>query len=99
VCQPGCGNRRRAVRPKGALDGCPTLIGLGLSDEVVPAKTVYAIANHLAGPHEIMEFPVSHSRHPDERLWRRFEARWVELAAHWVPPAFGEVRTPHPWRE
>lgn len=51
---------------------CPTLIGVGLSDEVVPAKTVYAIANHLGGPCEVMEFPVSHTTLPEERLWRKF---------------------------
>jgi cephalosporin-C deacetylase len=76
---------------------CPTLIGLGLHDEVVPAKTVYAIANHLSGPHEIMEFPVSHSDHPEEQLWGRFEAKWMELAAQGVPGDFGKVRTSHPW--
>jgi cephalosporin-C deacetylase len=76
---------------------CPTLVGLGLHDEVVPAKTVYAIANHLHAPHEIMEFPVSHSDHPDEQLWRRFEAKWMKLAAHGVSPDFGEIRTSHPW--
>jgi cephalosporin-C deacetylase-like acetyl esterase len=78
---------------------CPTLVGLGLKDHVVPAKTVYAIANHLAGPHEIMEFPVSHSDHPDEQLWRRFEAKWMKLATHGIPPGFGDVRTSHPWEE
>jgi cephalosporin-C deacetylase len=59
---------------------CPTLLGLGLQDDVVPAKTVYAIANHLTGPVELMEFPVSHSNHPDERRWSEFEARWMQLA-------------------
>jgi cephalosporin-C deacetylase len=78
---------------------CPTLVGLGLEDEVVPAKTVYAIANHLAGPHEIMEFPVSHSDHPEEQLWRRFEDKWLELAARGIPSDFGTVRTPHPWAD
>jgi cephalosporin-C deacetylase len=76
---------------------CPTLVGLGLHDEVVPAKTVYAIANHLAGPHEIMEFPISHSDHPDEQLWSRFEDAWGKLAAQGVPDDFGSVRTRHPW--
>jgi cephalosporin-C deacetylase len=76
---------------------CPTLVGLGLRDEVVPAKTVYAIANHLAGPHEIMEFPVSHSDHPEEQLWRRFEDKWLHLAARGIPDDFGESRISHPW--
>lgn len=59
---------------------CPTLIGVGLEDVVVPAKTVYAVANHLGGPVEIMEFPVSHTCRPEEKLWDAFEARWEELA-------------------
>jgi len=58
---------------------CPVLLGIGLEDEVVPANTVYAIANHLAGPVEIMEFPVSHSERPEEKLWEAFEARWQQL--------------------
>lgn len=76
---------------------CPTLVGLGLEDEVVPAKTVYAIANHLAGPHEIMEFPVSHSDSPEEQLWRRFEDRWTGLAERGAPDDFGQLRFSHPW--
>jgi cephalosporin-C deacetylase len=58
---------------------CPALIGVGLKDDVVPAKPVYAIANHLQGPVEIMEFPVSHSQEPEEKRWEEFEARWLEL--------------------
>lgn len=68
---------------------CPALVGLGLEDRVVPAKTVYSIVNHLAGPHELMEFPVSHSDHPDERLWDQFEDRFLELALHGLPEDFG----------
>ena len=49
---------------------CPTLVGVGLVDEVVPAPTVFAIANHLGGPHEIMEFPVSHTDAPEEQIGR-----------------------------
>lgn len=61
---------------------CPALVGVGLADDVVPAKTVFAIVNHLAGPHQVMEFPVSHSDHPDERLWSQFEDRWIHEALH-----------------
>lgn len=68
---------------------CPTLVGVGLADDVVPAKTVYAIANHLGGPYEIMEFPVSHSNHPDEQRWQEFEKRWIDLAIRGLPPGFG----------
>lgn len=59
---------------------CPTLIGLGLRDEVVPPETVYAIANHIPSTIEIMEFPVSHSELPEEALWARFDDRCVEIA-------------------
>ena len=40
---------------------CNTLSGLGLRDPVVPAETVYSIANYLSAPCEIMEFAVSHT--------------------------------------
>jgi cephalosporin-C deacetylase len=71
---------------------CPTLIGLGLKDDVVPAPTVYAIANHLDGPHEVVRLPVSHTDRPEEKLWDRFEARWLRLAVDGVPSNFGERR-------
>ena len=58
---------------------CGTLIGLGRHDPVVPAETVYSIANHLSAPCEIMEFPVSHTELPEEKRWQEFEARWLAL--------------------
>ncbi|MCU7851394.1 MAG: acetylxylan esterase [Candidatus Thiodiazotropha sp. (ex Monitilora ramsayi)] len=70
---------------------CPTVVGLGLKDDVVPAKTVYAIANHLTGPREIMEFPVSHTDLPEERLWDRFERYWLSLTIEGVPDDFGKT--------
>ena len=69
---------------------CPTLVGLGLEDHVVPAPTVYAIANHLGGPHEVVRLPVSHTERPEEKLWERFEARWLRLAVEGVSPGFGK---------
>ncbi len=69
---------------------CPSFVGLGLEDDVVPAPTVYAIANHLGGPHEVLRLPVSHTERPEEKLWDRFEARWLRLAVEGVPPDFGE---------
>ena len=69
---------------------CPTLIGVGLVDEVVPAPTVYAIADHLAGPHEVIELPVSHTDLPEERLWKEFEAYWLRLATEGIPASFGK---------
>ncbi len=78
---------------------CPAVVGVGLSDEVVPAKTVYAIANHLAGPHEVIEFPVSHSDHPEEQLWAHFERYWLKLAAEGLPESFGHQRVTSAPRE
>ena len=72
---------------------CPTLVGVGLEDEVVPAKTVYAIVSHLRGPVEIMEFPVSHTDRPEEKLWDRFEAAWERVAREGVPNDFGRNPT------
>lgn len=69
---------------------CPSLVGVGLEDNVVPAPTVYAIANHLGGPHEVVRLPVSHTDRPEEKLWQRFEAHWLGLAVEGVPPDFGE---------
>lgn len=69
---------------------CPTLVGVGLHDPVVPPETVFAIANHLGGPTEIMEFPVSHTDHPDEHQWDRFEQTWEHLALEGVPASFGD---------
>lgn len=72
---------------------CPALVGIGLQDVVVPAKTVYAISNQLRGPIEIMEFPFSHTDRPEEKLWDAFEARWEQLAREGVPPDFGRRPT------
>jgi cephalosporin-C deacetylase len=69
---------------------CPTLMGIGLVEDVVPAPTVYAIAHHLSGPHEIMEFPVSRSNVPEVRLWENFEKYWLKIATNGIPPNFGE---------
>ena len=73
---------------------CPTLVGVGLKDDVVPAPTVYAVANHLGGPHEVVELPVSHSDLPQEKLWDGFEAYWLRLAVEGVPPDFGKDERP-----
>jgi cephalosporin-C deacetylase-like acetyl esterase len=68
---------------------CPTLIGVGQVDRVVPAPTVLAIADRLGGPHEVLYFPVSHSGGPEEDHWSAFERRWLELARGGVPDGFG----------
>ena len=73
---------------------CPALIGLGVQDEIVPAPTVYAIINHLTCPHEVREFPVSHTNEPEEELWSQFENEWLELAVNGVPESFGVTSSP-----
>ena len=68
---------------------CPVLLALGLEDNVVPAKTVYAIANHLRVPCEVLEFPVTHSDGPEEDQWRQFESYWLRLAMNGLPDDYG----------
>jgi cephalosporin-C deacetylase len=70
---------------------CPVLLALGLKDDVVPAKTVYGIANHLQVPYELIEFPVSHSDGPEEEQWEQFENYWLELALHGLPDQYGKM--------
>ncbi|MES9945213.1 MAG: acetylxylan esterase [Candidatus Thiodiazotropha sp.] len=86
----------RYFDPVNFADGvhCPALVGLGLKDDVVPAKTVYAIANHLTGKKEIMEFPVSHTDLPEERLWDSFEQYWLKLTNEGVSEDFGSIPFP-----
>ena len=61
--------------------GCRALVGVGLHDEVVPPATVYAIANHMVPRPEVMELPVSHTDHLEERHWVRFDSRWTAAVA------------------
>jgi cephalosporin-C deacetylase-like acetyl esterase len=60
---------------------CPTLMGVARRDEVVPAATVYAIANHMDPPPEIIELPVGHSTDDEERRWTDFDKRWTTAVA------------------
>lgn len=69
---------------------CPSLIGVGVQDDIVPAPTVYAIINHLKSPHEVREFPVSHSSDPLEKLWSSFESEWINLALNGALSTFGK---------
>lgn len=65
---------------------CPTLIGVARRDDVVPAATVYAIANHMDPPPEIVELPVGHSTDAEERRWVDFDARWTAAVAALAAP-------------
>jgi cephalosporin-C deacetylase-like acetyl esterase len=72
---------------------CPTVAGLGRLDRVVPAACVRAIVDRLAGPVEVMTFPVSHDTGPAMRAWDRFDERWLALALGGVPTGFGCQRS------
>lgn len=71
----------------------PTLIGVGMRDDIVPPETVYAIASHLTTRTEIRHFPYSHSEEPEEKEWARFEAEWQRLALQGIPADFGRGPT------
>ncbi len=68
---------------------CPTVLGLGLVDRVVPFPTVQAIVGRLRAPLEVMTFPISHDSGPAMREWDRFDERWLGLAVTGVPAGFG----------
>jgi cephalosporin-C deacetylase len=68
----------------------PTLLGVGLDDEVVPSRSVMAIANQL--PEQITELrilPVAHSDDPRESLWAEFDREWLTLSTDGLPADFG----------
>lgn len=68
---------------------CPTLLGVGRVDRVVPAPTVREVAARLGGPTEVLEFPVSHDAGPLMAAWDAFDARLLQLAVDGVPDGFG----------
>ncbi|CAN5897750.1 alpha/beta fold hydrolase [soil metagenome] len=68
---------------------CPTLIGIGIVDRVVPSAAVRPIADLLQARREVMTFPVSHDSGPAMREWERFDERWLTLARNGVPTGFG----------
>lgn len=67
----------------------PAIVGLGERDDVVPAITVQALYERLAGPRDLVRLPVSHSSSPLQRHWEEFEARWLTMAVEGPP---GELR-------
>ncbi|GAA4680360.1 hypothetical protein GCM10023215_12200 [Pseudonocardia yuanmonensis] len=69
---------------------CPTVIGLGVVDRVVPCATVMAVVEPIRAPREVMTFPVSHDAGPAMRAWDRFDERWLGLAVGGVPDGFGQ---------
>ena len=67
----------------------PTLVGIGLDDDVVPSRTVLAIANHMRCPVEVRLLPVSHSADPRESRWQAFHGEWLGYLDRGVPADFG----------
>jgi cephalosporin-C deacetylase len=70
--------------------GCPTVVGVGLVDHVVPFASVQAIVERLRAPLEVMTFPASHDAGPAMRAWDRFDEHWLGLALGGVPSGFGQ---------
>ena len=67
----------------------PTIVGIGLDDDVVPSRTVLAIVNYLRCPTEIRLLPVSHSNDSREVLWEKFHTEWLRYVVEGIPPGFG----------
>ncbi len=72
---------------------CPTVLGLGILDRVVPLASVQAIVERLRAPLEVMTFPISHDSGPAMRASDRFDQRWLALAFADVPAGFGRQRS------
>lgn len=70
---------------------CPTLMGIGLEDDVVPSPTVFAIRNHMNCDVKVLEFPVSHSKDPREVLWEKFDVELLRLAHFGITESFNQV--------
>jgi cephalosporin-C deacetylase-like acetyl esterase len=70
---------------------CPTLVGIGRTDRVVPYACVGAIVDTMRAPTEVMTFPISHDSGPQMAEWDRFDRRWLALAVDGVPGGFGQA--------
>lgn len=67
----------------------PVFLGIGLDDDVVPSRTLLAVANHIETPVEVRFLPVSHSKDPREALWGEFLDEWMACLSEGVPEGFG----------
>ncbi len=67
----------------------PVFLGIGLDDDVVPSRTLLALANYLKTPVEVRILPVSHSADPRESLWQSFKEEWLRCLADGLPSEFG----------
>jgi len=68
----------------------PTLVGIGLDDDVVPSRTVLAIVNHMRCPLEVRLLPVGHSDDPREARWQAFDDEWLGYLRSGIPADFGD---------
>lgn len=66
---------------------CPVLLGVGLRDEVVPAKTVLALIDKVKGPMISREFPESHGLN-DEVIWQAFYDEFLTYALEGIDLMF-----------
>lgn len=67
----------------------PVFLGIGLDDDVVPSRTLLALANYLNTRVEVRILPVSHSADPRESLWQKFKEEWLGCLADGLPDEFG----------
>jgi cephalosporin-C deacetylase len=58
---------------------CPTLIGIGLEDTIVPSETVFPITAKLQNEHQLRIFAKSHSEE-DDIIWQPFINEMMLLA-------------------
>jgi cephalosporin-C deacetylase len=72
---------------------CPTVLGLGILDRVVPLSSVQAIVERLRAPLEVMTFPIRHDSGPGMRVRDQFDQRRLALALAGVPAGFGRQRS------
>ena len=68
----------------------PVFLGIGLDDDVVPSRSLLAVANHIHAPVELRFLPVSHSEDPREALWGEFIDEWMGYLSDGVPEGFGQ---------
>jgi len=58
---------------------CPTLLGVGLQDSIVPSETVFPIMGKLQNEHQLRIFAKSHCE-DDELIWQPFINEMILLA-------------------
>jgi len=58
---------------------CPTLVGVGKKDEVVPSETVMAIIENLRCPHRFSVFKESHGPR-DDVIWAPFIKELIDIS-------------------